>query len=126
MECCVEVSVEWKRAPPAVAHPLYILGLVREDDPGGERGGFQNAFSLDKGRRGVSFRSVRHRLLLFQPPGGALTFRGHFEAGPVGVEPSEGPSTLSAASGWWKGEHGQRMERSAPFTIQWKHLLIDF
>lgn len=36
--------------------------------------------------------------LIFQPPGRGLTIRGHFEAGPVGVEPSEGPSTLSAAS----------------------------
>lgn len=71
----------------------------REDDPGGEQEAFK-CFFLDRGRVQISApRKISpHHLLIFQPPGRGLTIRGHFEAGPVGVEPSEGPSTLSAAS----------------------------
>lgn len=54
MECCAEVSVEWKRVLPAVAHPLYILGLVKTTQEVNRR--LSNAFSWTGGE----FRSVRH------------------------------------------------------------------
>lgn len=39
VECCVNVSVEWKRRVPAVAYPLYILSLTKMTQE--VEGGFQ-------------------------------------------------------------------------------------
>lgn len=103
MECCVNVSVEWKRRVPAVAYPLYILSLMKMTQE--VEGGFQ-MLSLTGARTfcsralptEVPFRSVHDRKSFSIPSCHFFQFPGHFEAGPVAVEPSEGPSPLLAAS----------------------------